>query len=69
MTSSGDRHWNGQLGIAAHPFRHAYDPIAALWKAHKQSDVSVEAAARHPVFEFVDAVEVLNGASTDKEND
>jgi predicted metal-dependent phosphoesterase TrpH len=59
----------GGFMIAAHPFRHAFDPIAALWKAHKQSDVSVEAAARHPVFEFVDAVEVLNGASTDKEND
>jgi predicted metal-dependent phosphoesterase TrpH len=59
----------GGFMIAAHPFRHAYDPIAALWKAHKQSDVSIEAAARHPVFELVDAVEVLNGASTDKEND
>jgi len=54
--------------IAAHPFRHAFDPIPALWKAHKSSDVSLDAACRHPVFEFVDAVEVLNGASTDREN-
>jgi predicted metal-dependent phosphoesterase TrpH len=60
---------HGGLMIAAHPFRHAFDPIPALWKAHKSSDVSLDAARRHPVFEFVDAVEVLNGASTDKEND
>jgi predicted metal-dependent phosphoesterase TrpH len=55
--------------IAAHPFRHAFDPIPALWKAHKSSDVSLDAACRHPVFEIVDAVEILNGASTDREND
>jgi predicted metal-dependent phosphoesterase TrpH len=59
----------GGFMIAAHPFRHAFDPIPALWKSHKQSDVSVDAAARHPVFELVDAIEVLNGASTDREND
>ena len=59
----------GGLMIAAHPFRHAFDPIPALWKAHKTSDVSLDAACRHPVFELVDAVEVLNGASTDRENE
>lgn len=59
----------GGLMIAAHPFRHAFDPIPALWKAHKHSDVSLDAACQHPVFEHVDAVEVLNGASTDREND
>lgn len=59
----------GAYLIAAHPFRHAFDPIAAVWKAHKNGAVSLEAACRHPVFEFVDAVEVLNGACTDKEND
>ena len=58
----------GGLMIAAHPFRHAFDPIPALWKAHKHGDVSLDAACRHPVFELVDAVEVLNGASTDREN-
>src|SRR5262249_32647771 len=59
----------GGLMIAAHPFRHAFDPIPALWKAHKSSDVSLEAACRHPSFALVDAVGVLNGASTDREND
>jgi predicted metal-dependent phosphoesterase TrpH len=59
----------GGVMIAAHPFRHAFDPISALWKAHKSSDVSLDAACRHPVFELVDAVEVLNGASTEREND
>jgi predicted metal-dependent phosphoesterase TrpH len=59
----------GGLMIAAHPFRHAFDPVPALWKAHKSSDVSLDAACRHPVFELVDAVEVLNGASNDREND
>ncbi len=59
----------GGVMIAAHPFRHAFDPIPALWKAHKNSDVSLDAACGHPLFEVVDAVEALNGASTDREND
>lgn len=60
---------SGGLMIAAHPFRHAFDPIPALWKAHKSTDLSLEAACNHPVFGLVDAVEVLNGACTEKEND
>lgn len=59
----------GGLMAAAHPFRHAFDPIPALWKAHKSGDMSLEAACRHPVFEHVHAVEVLNGACTEKENE
>ena len=59
----------GGLMIAAHPFRHAFDPVSYAWKAHKQAEVTVEAACRNPVFELVDAVEVLNGACTDKENE
>ena len=59
----------GGLMIAAHPFRHAFDPIPAIWKAHKHTDVTLDTACRHPVFELVDAVELLNGACTDKEND
>lgn len=60
---------NDGLMIAAHPFRHAFDPVPALWKAHKSSDVSLEAGCLHPVFALVDAVEVLNGACTEREND
>ncbi len=56
------------LMIAAHPFRHAFDPIPALWKAHKAADLSLDAACRHPVFGLVDGVETLNGACTDREN-
>jgi predicted metal-dependent phosphoesterase TrpH len=59
----------GGLMIAAHPFRHAFDAIPAIWKAHKSADLSVEAACGHPAFEYVDAIEVLNGASTDRENE
>lgn len=59
----------GGVMIAAHPFRHAFDPIPALWKAHKSADLSIEAACEHPVFQLVDAVEVLNGACTDRENE
>ena len=59
----------GGLMIAAHPFRHAFDPIPALWKAHKATDLSLESGCGHPIFELVDAVEVLNGACTDREND
>jgi predicted metal-dependent phosphoesterase TrpH len=60
---------SGGLMAAAHPFRHAFDPIPALWKAHKSGDASLEAACRHPVFEYVHAVEVLNGACTARENE
>lgn len=58
----------GGLMIAAHPFRHAFDPVPALWKAHKAADLSLEAACDHPVFALVDAVETLNGACTEREN-
>lgn len=59
----------GGFMIAAHPFRHAFDPVPHVWKAHKDPDLSVEAACRNPVFTLVDAVEVLNGACTDRENE
>lgn len=56
------------LMIAAHPFRHAFDPIPALWKAHKAVEITLDGARQHPVFELVDAVETLNGACTEREN-
>lgn len=59
----------GGLMIAAHPYRHAFDAVPAIWKAHKSEDRSVEAACAHPLLEFVDAIEVLNGACTDRENE
>jgi predicted metal-dependent phosphoesterase TrpH len=59
----------GGLMIAAHPFRHAFDRVPSMWKAHPDLDLSLESACAHPVIEYVDAIEVLNGACTEREND
>ncbi len=57
--------------IAAHPFRYFLQP----WHFRHESlpaerrNLTVEAAAALPLFGLVDAVETLNGNTTDEEND
>lgn len=61
---------HGGLMIAAHPFRYFLQP----WHFRNEGlpaqrrDVSVEEAAALPLFRLVDAVETLNGNTTDEEN-
>lgn len=54
--------------IVAHPFRHFFDPVHFLRQGRKPLDMVPEQLARLPVFEYVDAIEVLNGCNTAREN-
>ena len=62
----------GGVMIAAHPFRNLFDPPPynqnLLFKNAQSYPRSPEEAARHPLFELVDDIEVANGANTEKEN-
>jgi predicted metal-dependent phosphoesterase TrpH len=55
--------------VINHPFRYFPGPSSLLfgdrWRA---GDLTIEELASHPVFALVDAVEVLNGGSIDREN-
>lgn len=55
----------GGFTVAAHPFRRMFEPNP--WATEKRLS-SIEEAVSLPIFELVDAVEVLNGASSDLEN-
>ncbi len=59
----------GAFLIVAHPFRHFFDPVYFRRQGKEPFALTPEeAAARLPVFQLVDAVEVLNGANTAREN-
>ena len=62
----------GGFIVSAHPFRGLYDPRPAarplLYKEMPSVPSTVEEAAQHPVFALVDAVEVANGGTSDREN-
>jgi hypothetical protein len=54
--------------IAAHPFRHWYDPVHFMRLGKQPVEMVPEVLARQPIFELVDAIEVLNGCNTPREN-
>ncbi len=59
----------GGYMIAAHPFRHFFDPVHFRPdKSGEPFSLTPDQAARLPVFQLVDAVEVLNGCNTLREN-
>ncbi len=58
----------GAFVIVAHPFRHYFDPVYFTRQGKPPFEMTPEQAARLPVFALVDAVEVLNGANTLREN-
>ncbi|MCX6022218.1 MAG: hypothetical protein NTZ05_10905 [Chloroflexi bacterium] len=62
----------GGYMILAHPFRFYFGPHGrvsrnVLFGDPKALPASAAEAAEHPVFEFVDAIEVVNGANMDEE--
>lgn len=62
----------GGFMISAHPFRHLYSsrPLSKpLLYLETSLPTTAEEAAHHPVFGLVDAIEVANGATVDREND
>ena len=58
----------GAFLIVAHPFRHFFDPVYFRRQGKEPFTLTPEQAARLPVFQLVDAIEVLNGANTVREN-
>jgi predicted metal-dependent phosphoesterase TrpH len=54
--------------IAAHPFRHYFDPARFFREGQAPLSLTPQQAARLPVFELVDAVEALNGGNNAREN-
>ncbi len=58
----------GAFLIVAHPFRHYFDPVYFRRQGKEPFTMTPEQAAKLPVFQLVDAIEVLNGANTAREN-
>lgn len=58
----------GAFLIVAHPFRHYFDPVYFRRQGKEPFTLTPEQAAKLPVFQLVDAIEVLNGANTIREN-
>lgn len=58
----------GAFLVVAHPFRHFFDPVYFRRQGKEPFTLTPEQAAKLPVFQLVDAVEVLNGANTLREN-
>ena len=58
----------GAFLIVAHPFRHFFDPVYFTRQGKEPFTLTPEQAAKLPVFQLVDAVEILNGANTVREN-
>ncbi|GBD14243.1 hypothetical protein HRbin25_00113 [bacterium HR25] len=59
----------GAFLILAHPFRYFPGPSSLLFgHVPNARELSIEELAKHPVFELVDAIEVLNGGCLEGEN-
>jgi predicted metal-dependent phosphoesterase TrpH len=58
----------GGFMVAAHPFRHWFDPVTFRRRGLEPPEMDAEVLSRLPVFALVDALEVLNGANTEREN-
>ncbi len=60
---------NGAFMILCHPFRYFPGPSNYLFGGRRDSqEMSTEALAEHPLFDLVDAIEVLNGGCIEREN-
>jgi histidinol phosphatase-like PHP family hydrolase len=58
----------GAFLVVAHPFRHFFDPVHFKREGKKPFDLTPEQAAKLPVFQLIDGIEVLNGCNTPREN-
>lgn len=58
----------GAFLIVCHPFRHFFDPVYFTRQGKEPFVLSPEQATKLPVFRIADAIEVLNGANTVREN-
>lgn len=58
----------GGVMIAAHPFRRAFRPAANMPIGTPPPTLTVEEACKLPLLQLVDAIEVLNGGTGEREN-
>ncbi len=58
----------GGYMVAAHPFRHHFDPVHFRRTGLKPFDLSPEEATELPLFRLVDDLEVTNSCNTAREN-
>lgn len=63
----------GGFMVLAHPFRYLFDLPGhptnnVLFRDPAEVPATPEEAARHPVFELVDEIEVVNGGNSEEEN-
>lgn len=58
----------GGFLVVCHPFRHFFDPVHFKRQGKEPFQMTPEEAAKLPVFQLVDAIEVLNGCNTPREN-
>jgi len=58
----------GGFMFVAHPFRHFFDPVHFRRDSRQPPSLSPKEAARLPIFELVDELEVANGGCTAGEN-
>ncbi len=60
---------NGAYMVLCHPFRYFPGPSNFLFGGRRDAqELRPEALAEHPLFELVDAIEVLNGGCIEREN-
>ena len=58
----------GGFLAVAHPFRYWFEPVHFTRRGLAPAEMVPEVLARQPVFEYVDGIEVLNGANSECEN-
>ncbi|HLF77959.1 MAG TPA: PHP-associated domain-containing protein [Dehalococcoidia bacterium] len=58
----------GAFLIVAHPFRHFFEAAHFMRQGKKPPELVPEILAKMPVFEYVHAIEALNGVNTPREN-
>jgi predicted metal-dependent phosphoesterase TrpH len=58
----------GGFMIVAHPFRHWFDPVTFRRNGKEPPVMTPENMAKLEIFQLFDAIEVLNGANTAREN-
>jgi predicted metal-dependent phosphoesterase TrpH len=54
--------------VAAHPFRYWFEPVHFTRRGQTPPEMVPEVLAKLPLFDLVDALEVLNGANSEREN-
>ncbi|MBI4202435.1 MAG: PHP domain-containing protein [Chloroflexi bacterium] len=63
----------GAYVVLAHPFRNLlhkppYNNNNLLFRGYKPMPTTVDEALKHPVYDVIDAIEVVNGGTADNEN-